>query len=451
MKKVITLLLLSMLLTAQESVTQLKLEQVSRVIDSTFSEETVKTQGKTEIEDDAFVDNVQVLQKPSVDEETPGNLILNSSVTSNESEIHQGLTNVKSGAKLQDSQLESVNEIKSLEANSGASFVSQGNVIIGDDSNVSHIVNSANENLVEDGTADKLTVLQHNSLEDTEIKNTTIHQGLIVITNGADVSNLNVTQQNSIKRSDMSGQGEINATQVTQGQIKIEESMGRSITQNVQNEIDNLMIDDSSSVNQAYLHASKSDLNNMNEQLNNSNTQDIVKNEMNNVEMENALINQDVLFIDNSSINRINKYNRGSGLQQNNLIHSTMLENNATINQSTITIQEGSTVTDLEYFTAKNPRNDQDAINEIKVVELGQDTVLYQDRLELNNATLEESSLHRTNSIKNVNISNESNVYQFYTQLTDSEMQDSKLSDKSYLKDVSINDSAIVQGMTTVK
>ena len=451
MKKVITLLLLSMLLTAQESVTQLKLEQVSRVIDSTFSEEAVKTQGKTEIEDDAFVDNVQVLQKPSVDEETPGNLILNSSVTSNESEIHQGLTNVKSGAKLQDSQLESVNEIKSLEANSGASFVSQGNVIIGDDSNVSHIVNSANENLVEDGTADKLTVLQHNSLEDTEIKNTTIHQGLIVITNGADVSNLNVTQQNSIKRSDMSGQGEINATQVTQGQIKIEESMGRSITQNVQNEIDNLTIDDSSSVNQAYLHASKSDLNNMNEQLNNSNTQDIVKNEMNNVEMENALINQDVLLIDNSSINRINKYNRGSGLQQNNLIHSTMVENNVTINQSTITIQEGSIVTDLEYFTAKNPKNDQDAINEIKVVELGQDTVLYQDRLELNNATLEESSLHRTNSIKNVNITNESNVYQFYTQLTDSEMQDSKLSDKSYLKDVSINDSAIVQGMTTVK
>jgi len=47
MKKIVVLSLLNLLLFAQESVSNLKLEQVNKIIDSTFSQEGVKSQGDT--------------------------------------------------------------------------------------------------------------------------------------------------------------------------------------------------------------------------------------------------------------------------------------------------------------------------------------------------------------------------------------------------------------------
>ncbi|MCK4442388.1 MAG: hypothetical protein KAU90_10305, partial [Sulfurovaceae bacterium] len=211
MKKIIGLSLLTILLMAQESVTNLKLEQVNKIIDSTFSEEGIKSQGTTDIDDGAFVDNVYILQKPSIDEDEPGNLIIETTVTSSGTEIHQGLTHVKNGAKLQDAKLESINEINNLTAIGGESYISQANVIVGEDSNVTNLVNSGNGNSVGDGTADKFSISQKNSIQDTNIKNTTIHQGLIVIDNGANASGLEISEQNRIRRSDGSGQNEINA------------------------------------------------------------------------------------------------------------------------------------------------------------------------------------------------------------------------------------------------
>ena len=451
MKKILSLSLLGVWLVAQESVTHLKLEQVSKIIDSTFNEEGVKSQGTTSVEDDAFVDNVHILQKPSSDENVPGNLIVESTVTSSGSEVHQGLTHVKSGAKLQDAKLESINEIGNLKATSGESFVSQANVVVGEDSNVTKLVNSADESLVGDGTADKFTVYQENNIKDTNIKNTTIHQGLIVIKDGSDMSNLEVTQKNSIKRSDMSGQNEINATQVTQGLIKIEDGVGRNIQQNIENEIDNLKINDSSSVNQAYLHVIGADINNLNSKQNSANSQDIVKNEINNVTMENALIEQFSIVIKQSSVDMLNNYNRESTIQQNNLIRTATIEDNSTVSQSTLHINNGSTLTNVEYFTADNPNSSQDAINEVKELRIAQNSVIYQDRLELDGAILEDSKLYRTNSIKDVEVGMESNIYQFYTQISNAKMESLKLSDKSHIKDTAINDSGVTQSMTVVK
>ena len=451
MKKILSLSLFGLLLMAQEGVTELKLEQVNKIVDSTFSEKGIKSQGTTNIEENAFVDNVYILQKPSIDEEVAGNLIVDSIVTGSGSEVHQGLTHVKSGAKLQDAKLESVNEIRNLKATSKESFVSQGNVIIGDDSNVTKILNSANENVIGDGTADKFTIYQENSIADTKIRNTTIHQGLIVVKNGADVSNLDISQRNSITRSDMSGQNEINATQVTQGLIKIEDGVGRNIQQNIENRIDNLKINNSSLVNQAYLYAIDADINNLNSKQNSANSQDIVKNEIKNVTMNNAIVEQSSIQIKQSSVDMFNNYNRGNTIQQNNLVRTVTLEENSTLSQSTLNLKNGSTLTNVEYFTADNPNSTQDAINEIKELNMAQDNSIYQDRLELDRATLEDSTLHRTTTIKDVNIGQDSNVYQFYTKISNAQTKNFKLSNKSNIKDTAINDSGVTQSMMVIE
>jgi len=451
MKKILNLSLFGLFLMAQDGVTQLKLEQVNKIVDSTFSEEGVKSQGTTNVEEDAFVDNVYILQKPSIDEETARNLIVDSTITSSGSEVHQGLTHVKSGAKLQDAKLESVNEIRDLKATSGESFVSQGNIIVGEDSNVTKLLNSANENVVGDGTADKFTVYQENSIADTNIRNTTIHQGLIVVKNGADVSNLDISQKNSITRSDMSGQNEINATEVTQGLVKIEDGVGRNIQQNIENEIDNLKINDSSSVNQAYLYAIGSDINNLNSKQNSANSQDIVKNEIKNVTMNNALVEQSSINVQESSVDMFNNYNRESTVQQNNLVRTVTLEDNSTLSQSTLNLKNGSTITNVEYLTADNPNSSQDAINEVKELDMAQNSSIYQDRLELDRATLEDSTFYRTTSIKSVNMGMESNIYQFYTKISNAQTKNFKLSDKSNIKDTAINDSGVTQSMMVVE
>jgi len=452
MKKIVVLSLLNLLLFAQESVSNLKLEQVNKIIDSTFSQEGVKSQGDTNIEEDAFVDNVHILQKPDIDKEIPGNLIIETTITSNGSEIHQGLTNIKRGAKLQDAKLESTNQIDYLKATSGESFISQANIIIGEDSNVTKLINNADENIAGDGTADKFELIENNNIKDTDVKNTTIHQGLVVIKDGADVSNLNITQKNSIKRSNMSGQNEINATQITQGHIKIEDGTGRNISQSVDNQIDNLSINKNSLINQAYIKSTQSDVNNLNSKLNNLNNQDIVKNEINNVTMNKSIIQQSVMIFDRSSINMLDKYNRGSGLQQNNLIHTATVDNNVTISQSTLEISNGSTISDVEYFTATNPDNEQDAINEIKNLDIADNSMVHQDKLELNSATMEDSTLYRTNSIKDTNMGNESNLYQFYTKMMEqTELKGANLSGKNFIDDIYINNSNVAQSATTIQ
>ena len=451
MKKIIGLSLLSMVLVAQESVSHLKLEQVNKIIDSTFSENGVKSQGSTDIEADAFVDNVHILQKPSANEEVAGNLILNTTITSSGSELHQGLTTVKSGAKLQDAKLESINSMNNLKATSGESFVSQANVVIGEDSNVTKLISSANENISGDGTANKFLIFEENSIQDTNIRNTTIHQGLIVVKDGADVSNLNITQKNSIRRSSMSGQNEINATEVTQGQIKISDGVGRNISQSVENRIDNLMVNDSSFVSQASIDAVQSDINNLNSKLNSLNNQDRVKNEIKNLTINNGMVRQSTMFFEESSVDMLDKYNRGGGLQQNNLIHSTTVENNATIAQSTIKITNGSSLKNVEYFTIDNPDNGQDAVNEIKNLNLTDNSLVYQDKLEMSGGVVENSTFKRTNLIKDVNIGNGSTLYQFYTQMEQSELKGAKLSTKSFVDDVYINNSDVAQSATSIQ
>jgi hypothetical protein len=451
MKKIIGLSLLSMVLLAQESISHLHMEQVNKIIDSTFSEEGVKSQGSTDIEEDAFVDNVDILQKPSVDEEIPGNLIVDTTVTNSGSEVHQGLTNVKSGAKLQDAKLESMNIIDNLKATSGESFVSQANVIAGEDSNVTKLVSSANDNIVGDGTADKFLIKEENIIEDTNIRNTTVHQGLIVLKDGADVSNLNTTQKNSIKRSDMSGQNEINATQIRQGHIKIEDGVARNITLNVENQIDNIKVNDNSVIDQAYIKSTQSDINNLNSKLNNLNTQDIIKNEINNITTDNAVIEQSVMKFKQSRVDMLDRYNRGDNVQQNNLIKISTIENNSTILQSSIELTDGSDIKNVEYFTAEDSDDEQDAINEIKNLNLADNSAVYQDRLELNSASVENSNMYRTTSIKDVNMGNESTVYQFYTKLENSKMDNTKLSNKSFIKETAIDNSDVSQSLITVQ
>ena len=451
MKKIISLSLLSVFILAQETVSYLKLEQVNKIVDSTFSEEGIKSQGTTEIEEDAFVDNVYILQKPGVGEEIPGNLI-DTTVTSSGSEVHQGLTTVKRGAKLQDAKLESINTISNLNAISGESFLSQANIIVGDDSNVTKLINSASQNIVGDGTAEQFEVTEVNSLEDTDTKNTTIHQGLIVIQNGADVTNLNISQKNTIQRSNMRGQNEINATQITQGQIRLEDSVVRNMTQSVENQIDNLTVTDSSSVDQAYIKSTQSDINNLNSKLNNLNNQDRIKNEINNVTMDNSVIKQSTITLERSMLDMLDRYNRGNGLQYNNLIHSVTIENNSTIEQSALQVNNRSILTVVEYFTAENPNNGQDAINEIKNVSAVDNSQIYQDKLELISATFEESTLHRTNSIKDTTMGNDSTLHQFYTKLMEqTTLKEAKLSGKSFVNDVYINNSSVAQSATTIQ
>jgi len=452
MKKIITLSLLSFILLAQESVNYLQVDQVNKIIDSTFSEDGVKSQGSTRIDANAFVDNVHILQQPNIDNQIPGNLIIDTTISSSGSQIHQGLTNVQHGAKLQDAILESTNSIENLQAISGESFVSQANIIIGEDSNVTKLINSTNVNIVGDGTADKFEIYEDNSLKDTTMKNTTIHQGLIVIKDGADVSNLKITQKNNIKRSDLSGQSEINATQITQGQIKVEDGISRNITQNIENKIDNLTVNESSSVSQSYIKSTQSELNKLNSKLNNLNYQDIVKNEIKSVDMENSIIEQSVIHFTQSSIDMLDKYNRGNGLQKNNLIYLTRVESDSRISQSSIEIYNNSILNNLEYFTANNPDSEQDAINEIKNLILRDESIVYQDKLKLNGATVENSLLSRTNRIQNTDIENESILYQFYTTMEEqTKLDETKLSGKSFVDDIHLYNSRVAQSATIIQ
>ncbi|NEW60956.1 hypothetical protein GSY74_06630 [Sulfurovum sp. bin170] len=446
MKKIIGLSLLTILLMAQESVTNLKLEQVNKIIDSTFHEEGIKSQGTVDIEDDAFVDNVHIVQKPSGIEEQPGNLIIDSTVTSAGTQIHQGLTHVKSGAKLQDAKLVSENEINNLTATGGESFVTQGNLIVGEESNVTNIIDNSGGNSVGDGTADKFTITETNKIKDTNIKNSIIHQGLITITDGASVSQLEIEQKNSVKRTDSSGSNDINSSTITQGLIKAKGSMLNSIRQNIDNEIDNLKIDNSH-IEQSSIISTDSDINSLNHKLNGFNTSERIRNEITNTDMEDATISQSTLKVESSEVDELNNYDRGS-LQKSNLIHTATIENNATLSQSTIVVRDSSRLINVELKTKEG--SSQEAMNEAKNVDVSDNSAIYQDRLELESATVEDSTFSRANTLNYVQVEDGSTLYQFYTHVVGANMDGAKLADKSSITDTSINNSAVAQSLTTV-
>ena len=190
----------------------------------------------------------------------------------------------------------------------------------------------------------------------------------------------------------------------------------------------------------------------LNSKLNSLNSQDIIKNEITNVTMDNGVISQSVMYFEKSIVDMLDNYNRSNGLQQNNLIRRATVENNATVSQSSILVSNRSSLTDVEYFVSDNPDNGQDAINEVKNLNITDNSLVYQDRLELNSAILKKSTLSRTNSIKDTNMGNESNLYQYYTQiLNQAEVKGSKLSGKSFVDDVYINNSNVAQSATNIQ
>ena len=449
MKKVLALSLITVMLIAEDSSSYLILEHSNKIIDSTFTEEGVKSQGNTIIENGAFVDNVHILQKPSSNDDVAGNLIIDSRVTSQGSQIHQGLTHVKSGGKLQDAKLESENEINNLEVMGGESFVSQANMVVGEDSNLSNLLNNGDGNDVGDGTADQFLVKQKNLIKDISIKNATIHQGLITIETGSSVSNLESVQNNRLKRSQIIGSNEINASTVTQGHIQLKKSLVDNIKQNLDNSIDNLETNDGI-VHQASIETSQSTIDNINHKQDQNNRGDSVRNEILNTQVIDASILQSTLNIDSSLVETLNKFQKNN-VETNNLIQDVKVENNATLSQSTITISNQSHINTIEYKIADNTEANLKAINEIKNVSLQDDSSIEQDSILLNDSIVNDMSLKRTNRVKNTDIGNSSNLKQFYTQIESSRVDKTTFSAKSNLNETQIFNSEVSQSSTTIQ
>ena len=128
-----------------------------------------------------------------------------------------------------------------------------------DDSNVTKSIDTTDKNCVEAGIDESLEIDEENKVKDAHMKNTTIHQGLIIIKDGTTIRNLNITQKNTIQRSNIDEKNGIGSIQITQGQIKIKDKINQNITQNIENKIDNLTVNNSL-FDQECIHANQSDI-----------------------------------------------------------------------------------------------------------------------------------------------------------------------------------------------
>ena len=340
MKRIVTIsIIASTLLFSANSASNLKHDTVSKIQnDSSITNSTVK-QADITISNSSDVDGLTVTQKNGTE---AGNLIQGTSVS--DSTVRQGSTEI-SGARVLNLGLDSVSEIKSSNIESSSS-VSQSNFII-TDSNAT------------DSTADDVNIGASNSIDSSTVNGSDVKQSYTILSNGADVSNLDVNQTNSIETSTIR-----NSSHITQGMLDVNNSTlnGLSSTYGYSNNT-NIIADttsDGSNIEQNRISLKNgADV---------KSVKNGSRNEVLNSDIESSNIVQNSISVDNSGVDTMNHYRKNS--------IDDLSANNSYIIQNRVTIESNS---DVKNFTSNRYIN-----NKIKSVTANGSTIAQNDVLILN-------------------------------------------------------------------
>ncbi|SFV70092.1 Autotransporter adhesin [hydrothermal vent metagenome] len=424
-------------------VNDLEIDQINKVhSNSSFSNGATVSQGQTDIQNNSNVNDVSILQR---DGANAGNLIENTTISGTNSELHQGLTSIDN-SRLDYADLESDNTVRRVEVTSGKSTITQGNLIIGGDSNISGSAGSTGGGFggIGGSTGENLEITQINLLEDTSIKNSNIHQGHTVINSGAEVSKtFKLNQNNSITLLDATG-NDINASTLTQGITNISGGITSDIEQNIRNIMEDITVD-GSTIKQSSINFSNSTVSNINNNNNEGNPDD--RNRVTKTEaLNDSTIKQSSINLDESTIDGLYKQET-DGLNENNWIHTVTVDD-STVKQSTLNAINDSHVTNVTYkkesmseiYSAPNLVYNSDALNNSNFL---------QDVSELNYGDIEDTTFNRGNSINTVNADN-STVKQFNITVNNSALRSSNLRASSITGGVNLTNANLSQGSTII-
>jgi len=441
MKRIIILsTVVSSFIFATSTVEDLTLNQISETTDdTTITNNAYISQGKTDIENGSNVKSVTITQEDSGD---AGNLIKNSSVAGNNSEVHQGYTSINNGT-LNYAEITSQNELSGVTITGDKSVIRQGNLIIGGASTVAGSSGSGGPGFPGGGVANNIVINQQNYLKESSISDSNISQGVTEVNGGANVSlNFNLNQIN-----DISVDNTITSSNIRQGVTTISGGSVSDIENSVKNKIETSNIS-GLNINQSTISIKDSTVKN----INNNNDIDNIdeKNRITQAEGENSNINQSTIDIENSLVDGIHRQERpniSSPEGQNNWIYDLTL-NGSDINQSAFISKNGSTASNITYTL-------NSAINSAAVNNLYSSTVnnstINQDVTELNNASITgENNIDRLNIVNSVTAEEGSHISQSGLIVTDSQASNLNLSGYNIIYNNSLNSANLSQGETII-
>jgi len=197
MKNIIAISLVVSTFLVGANVNNLVDNKVNSIRENSIINNTSITQGNTQIVGDSYIDTLTIDQSSNIE---AGNLVENSTLDG--ADIKQGTTSV-TNSRVINLGLESDSNITLSTITGGK--ISQGSFII-TDSNAT------------DSEATNINLKATNLIDETTSDDSNIKQSYTIIGNGSDVSNLDITQQNSI-------QGSIfQQSDSTQGVIEVDNS-----------------------------------------------------------------------------------------------------------------------------------------------------------------------------------------------------------------------------------
>jgi len=435
MKKIVILsLIASSFLLSANIVNDLKIEQINKVnSNSNFSNGATISQGTVDIQNNSNVEDVYILQQIG---SSAGNLVESTTISGTNSELHQGLTRVDSST-LHHANLNSNNKVIHVTVTGGKSTITQANLIIGGDSNVSGTAGTGGGNPWDPpgASGENLEIIQNNILEHTNISDSSLHQGLTVINNDATVSNSFKLEQNNNMSSNAIN-NDTNST-ITQGLTSISGGDTSNIKQKISNTIQNITVD-GVNIEQSSIKLINSTVSNINN--NNDDTTDDDINEINTLTATDADIVQSSIRSNSSTIDNLQKSNRGDVSKNNAILNLTL--NDSTAKQSIIDAQNGSDVKNVTYNAGNLSSY---AINGIYTSTVNSNSNLKQDVTELNNGDLKDTTLDRVNTISLATVNN-SNLKQFNIQVTNSTLENSNFTQNGLIWQVNATDALISQG-----
>jgi len=431
-------------------VNDLEIEQINKVrSNSTFSNDVNVSQGTTNITDNSNIEDVHILQK---DGNSAGNLIENTTINGNNSELHQGLTSINRST-LHYAELTSKNKVNGITVTGGKSTITQGNLIIGGDSNVSGIAGSSGgDPWGGGGTGENLEITQTNLLENSHIDTSILHQGLTTINDDASVSiTFKLNQENTISRV-TSGDNNIGgSSKILQGITDIAGGDTTFVVQYIENEIVDVSLD-GSRIRQSSIKLKDSTVSNINTG-NGTNVDD--KNLIEDITATNgSTVTQSSIDINASSVSGLYKSEIGSAgknLEYHNLLKDVDNLNNSHIQQSIFRATNNSDILNVEYVNSKNVNSGAwiEANNHIQDLNNIQNSKLNQDVTELDNAKLKETDIDRLNTMWTVSASS-SELNQNRLIVTKSTLENSTLNQDNLIYDLTATNTNLSQGSTII-
>ena len=218
-KKIIILFIASSLVMGANTIDNLIVVQKNKITTNSSINNATVHQGKTEILDASYIDNVYI--NPG-DSTTIGNLIENTDIVgideANRPIVYQGFVKIQN-SEARDLKFKSINNIQNVGTIYGNSSITQGSFIITD----SNVTDSSSLNAIE---LNALNVIDNTSIDanNIDINATEIKQDVVLFEAGAIVDDLSIKYKNRILNS------KVEDTHIYQGILNVNSSTVNNLT-----------------------------------------------------------------------------------------------------------------------------------------------------------------------------------------------------------------------------